>query len=734
MTSSRQPSRGMCRACGYVGTKASMTKHQAGCASRQAPGGTTHDVFRCRISGADLPAYWLDVELTPKATLDDLDRFLRDIWLECCGHLSSFTIGPHDNGDFGSFRASRRTRQPSLAELDLHPGDKFGYTYDFGSSTNLTVQVQAYESVSGEATDRIKLLARNLPPISVCSLCSKPAKWVHTWESDDATGGPLLYCGSHGKKTRDEQLPVVNSPRMGVCGYEGGSDESWPPHPSKLTAEHSPSEAELPAHTTSQDTTPAGNRSLLEQDGLDEALLAYVETLPLQTETVWLVAIQEMPAILPPEEGRAAVVLVVDAASGQILTSEVMTDITTQAVQEAVLETMLAPEADDIKPQRPGQIFTLDAELAFSLHTTLAALGIRVERRDSPELEELLAHLRDEVGSGMRALVEGQRPRAFLHGVPDVDVRNLIETFARFMKAKPWRNFAPDKPLRASWTNPDGTSSQLYAMVLGGLGEVYGLALYPDWLSYNKHVLNSFHPELVLLATGGLESLTLSQREEIHPEDWERLRTAGLPARAQAGPALIRIGLTGTQPPTFPLQPLTEVLRILSERAERKASPVTSLKAELGGVSVKYPADPRDELSAQERSGSVQVRVRSNAGHFTYNAEVVMTGPPETLVRNAFAQARRLLDQKPGEGRNVYLPYRLESAGQALENSGFFEDLHVLIWENRPGSPALTLAHLASMGPLIDGELATIEVAPQAADVAGLTVELQAVDPGSGVS
>jgi len=28
-----------------------------------------------------------------RATLTDLDGFLRDIWLECCGHLSAFDIG-----------------------------------------------------------------------------------------------------------------------------------------------------------------------------------------------------------------------------------------------------------------------------------------------------------------------------------------------------------------------------------------------------------------------------------------------------------------------------------------------------------------------------------------------------------------------------------------------------------------------------------------------------------------
>ena len=240
MTSSRQQFQGMCRACGYVGTKASMTKHQATCAERQPSDGPTHEVYRFRVSGTYLPAYWLDVELTTTATLDDLDGFLRGIWLECCGHLSSFTIGPQD--DFDSFEP-KRIKQPPLTKLDLHAGDKFGYTYDFGSSTDLTVQVQAHESVGGKATGKVKLLARNLPLVLVCSVCGGAAKWAHSWEYDEATGNPLLYCGRHGKTTRDEQLGVVNSPRMGVCAYEGGNDESWPPAAPKLAVDPKPAEA-----------------------------------------------------------------------------------------------------------------------------------------------------------------------------------------------------------------------------------------------------------------------------------------------------------------------------------------------------------------------------------------------------------------------------------------------------------------------------------------------------------
>ena len=36
--------------------------------------------------------YWLAVEMKDTASLKDLDQFLRDIWLECCGHLSDFEI------------------------------------------------------------------------------------------------------------------------------------------------------------------------------------------------------------------------------------------------------------------------------------------------------------------------------------------------------------------------------------------------------------------------------------------------------------------------------------------------------------------------------------------------------------------------------------------------------------------------------------------------------------------
>ncbi len=233
----RAQHQGMCRLCGFVGNKASMTRHLAKCEKRPATGKTgagkgEHEVYRMRVADSRSPVYWLDVEMPVTANLNDLDGFLRGIWLECCGHMSAFTVGPQeDDDDFDPFDwRPNKVKQPSLDKLGLAKGDKFGYTYDFGSSTDLNVQVQARETVAGKAKEKVRLLARNIPPALVCSECGEPAVWVNSWEYDEETGQPALYCAEHGEdQDEDGLLPVVNSPRMGVCGYEGGNLDDWPP-------------------------------------------------------------------------------------------------------------------------------------------------------------------------------------------------------------------------------------------------------------------------------------------------------------------------------------------------------------------------------------------------------------------------------------------------------------------------------------------------------------------------
>ena len=169
--------------------------------------------------------FWLDLEIKADATLRRLDEFLRSIWLECCGHLSAFRIDqmtytiPIDN-PFDDFR-DERSMNHKIAEVLNARGHKFTYEYDFGSTTCLNLRVMGVrEGVIGRTS--IRLLARNDPPVWPCEACRQPATLVCPFCILDGKG---FYCASHSKEHHCDQedvwLPVVNSPRIGTCGYTG---------------------------------------------------------------------------------------------------------------------------------------------------------------------------------------------------------------------------------------------------------------------------------------------------------------------------------------------------------------------------------------------------------------------------------------------------------------------------------------------------------------------------------
>jgi len=153
--------------------------------------------------------YWLHVAVRPRTTLESLDDFLRGIWLECCGHLSAFSTSGRNGAEL-SFRSTVGEVFVTFRSVD--------YVYDFGSSTELVIKrVKATASTGGG----IVLLGRNDPPVQLCE-CGRPASAVCMDCSIDDGG---LYCDEHAELHEcgeDRLLPVVNSPRSGVCGYDGG--------------------------------------------------------------------------------------------------------------------------------------------------------------------------------------------------------------------------------------------------------------------------------------------------------------------------------------------------------------------------------------------------------------------------------------------------------------------------------------------------------------------------------
>jgi hypothetical protein len=346
---------GTCTFCGRTFSKGGITRHLAVCDARRGAyaalsgkhGLRTTRLLHLRVEGRDAPEYWMNVELPADATLYDLDDFLRETWLECCGHLSAFRIegreflSEREDDDWmgspplvtppafgalplveeptytqakeaalemarllhasreaqaafladldriaGPDPGARLTREQSkqvllsmarmlgmgetetahfLADLDVEVGeggtyedsdDEFGesdmdvalsevlkpdmtfhHEYDFGSTTELVLHVieereglaidEESAEIDGEVEnlDYVTVLARNEPPKILCSNCGKNlATLVCTNCMYSGTGWLCNDCAPDHDCGEEVMLPVVNSPRVGVCGYTGDAD------------------------------------------------------------------------------------------------------------------------------------------------------------------------------------------------------------------------------------------------------------------------------------------------------------------------------------------------------------------------------------------------------------------------------------------------------------------------------------------------------------------------------
>jgi hypothetical protein len=203
---------GICQACGSRKSKGAMVAHLKECLagySNAGARGGRKSLLLLRAQADGMPVFWLDLAARPEAKLKDIDRLLRGIWLECCGHISEFYGGAHR-------KVSMNT---NVGEALRGTDARLSYTYDFGSSTELGISLAG--TVEGKSKGAVRLVARNERPTWPCDECAETATAVCTQCLYDGKG---FCCATHGASHdcgEELLLPVVNSPRMGVCGYTG---------------------------------------------------------------------------------------------------------------------------------------------------------------------------------------------------------------------------------------------------------------------------------------------------------------------------------------------------------------------------------------------------------------------------------------------------------------------------------------------------------------------------------
>ena len=193
--------------------------------------------------------YFLSLWVDGEAIMEDIDDFLRSIWLECCGHMSSFTSVKNNRGARGMWdifeiqdlltngkikkyeklmeEANGEIPMSRKIKMVLTKDLKIEYVYDFGSSTSL--QLTVLNEFPVKADKKIVLLSRNDPPEIWCEICKKePATVLCSVCMDQEENAFCKKCAKQHVKTCSDfadyaAMPIVNSPRVGVCSYEGGT-------------------------------------------------------------------------------------------------------------------------------------------------------------------------------------------------------------------------------------------------------------------------------------------------------------------------------------------------------------------------------------------------------------------------------------------------------------------------------------------------------------------------------
>jgi hypothetical protein len=133
-------------------------------------------------------------------TLLELDYAIKQIWLLCCKNFHPSKFGEFKNIE-KSFILSTTVSQ--------YESKTISYLYDTKKSTELTVNF-GKKIKTDNSLLKIKLVARNFAPEYICE-CGELAT---VFINDE------MYCDDCKEEDEGEKA-IANSPRMGICSYEG---------------------------------------------------------------------------------------------------------------------------------------------------------------------------------------------------------------------------------------------------------------------------------------------------------------------------------------------------------------------------------------------------------------------------------------------------------------------------------------------------------------------------------
>ena len=224
----RKQTRGKCAYCGREMTRGGLSRHLATCPGRQEAiqaanreKRISQTLYHLLARDAWYGDFWLHLEMNGSATLEDLDYYLRAIWLECCGHLSRFSVGGWRGDEIPMHRRIKNI---------FSPGVELTHIYDFGTSSHTLIRFVGMREGKPLTQHPIALMARNNAREGTCVECGEQAGWwcpECLYERDEWTTLCERHAEEHSCDDYGGLMPLVNSPRVGMCGYDGPAEPPY---------------------------------------------------------------------------------------------------------------------------------------------------------------------------------------------------------------------------------------------------------------------------------------------------------------------------------------------------------------------------------------------------------------------------------------------------------------------------------------------------------------------------
>ncbi|WP_160690430.1 SEC-C metal-binding domain-containing protein [Clostridium sp. C2-6-12] len=227
---------GKCYYCGKELTERTIKRHMKNCLEMKKfiedeiqNTKDVRDQFLISIKDKkDFSKYCVYLSIDAGLSLDQLDKFIRDIWVECCEHSRAFYINKKEY-------SSNSDRQ---YEMDIHLKDilsvnqKFEYKYDFDLTTSLVLEVVDMIKVSQDF-NHIEIIARN----------------------NEENAGTTDY---------------YNSPRDGICKYKGNRNREVPYLPQNNRKCHDNESLKTSKHKNIYKEEEDGNTLTYTQQHIDD--------------------------------------------------------------------------------------------------------------------------------------------------------------------------------------------------------------------------------------------------------------------------------------------------------------------------------------------------------------------------------------------------------------------------------------------------------------------------------